>query len=643
MRNQVLCAIAAMATLFFANGCKKEVADSPSLSLAATEYTVSADGGSVSVPFELKNATDASALAVEPAADYDWVAVSVGESSIDLSVAMNETAAPRTAEFTVSYPGALADASFTLTQEAGEPAPTYDYEWNMVAFSSAWYGDQYGMDGEHNYYTTVGDKDYDADGNFQDGGTYYIFDLYAPAPADESVPTIPEGTYTLGEPSATAEWTFSPDFSGAVRYEGDSEWSAEFASGTVTVSYEGTVITLEASLTDLEGKTHHFVYTGDGECLNLAPVDPGFGEDVSFDPTSAGAYYSADDGVSMEVIFQFTDMPTGDDGYLVPPGTLLNVDVMMPYDENGKIAAGTYSASFEGTSMTFYPGEDFFGLMYMGTYAQKGDADGSVYVSLVEDGTFTVSESGGVYTIDCDFMCADGYKLTCSWTGELEVSGMPGPISTLTGDYTVDLEGAVAEGNYWGDYYGTGGSNWDFQILPGTGSDGFMADIVSETVDFSDGIPTGTYKAAASGYPAPGEYLPGYESGSSLGGTMYLGGFDEMGYVSEYAPAMSGDLNITNNGDGTYNISFEFTDDLGYKVDGEWSGTISLTNQASESYSLSSVSASSRHSKSMMDANISRGAQTPEQKAELLKKNGFKTEFSVTPKSRTSSFRALRK
>lgn len=211
------------------------------------------------------------------------------------------------------------------------------------------------------------------------------------------------------------------------------------------------------------------------------------------------------------------------------------------------------------------------------------------------------------------------------------VDGMPGPISTLTGDYTLNLAGGAAEASMWGDYYMTGGNNWSLQIMPTSGPDGFIADFVSEIADFSAGIPSGTYKVAASSYPAPGEYAAGYMSGSSLGGTMYVGGFNEQGYVTQYAPATSGDMVITNNGDGTYKISFAFVDDRGYNWDGEWTGTIALTDETAGTASLSSTG--SRHAAgSMVEANVMRGAQTLEEKAAVIRENSIKVNAS-SPKN----------
>lgn len=120
MKNQVLCAIAGMVTMFFVNGCVKPVVEPPALTLETTEFTAAAEGGTVSVPFELKNATEGAVVSVKPVEDYEWAEVSsVGKASIELSIAENTTTEARTAEFSVSYPGISTDKKFKVTQAAG--------------------------------------------------------------------------------------------------------------------------------------------------------------------------------------------------------------------------------------------------------------------------------------------------------------------------------------------------------------------------------------------------------------------------------------------------------------------------------------------------------------------------------------------
>lgn len=571
-------------------GCKEGPdgpdAPTPELELAGgnVTLTVSAEGGTQSITYNITNPVDGGVIEAVPADSWiNTISVDEANKTISFNVDPNEVAEARSQLLSVTYTygeGLVVKKEMNVIQNAGM---AYDYVYEMTSFSSMWYGDMYGLNGENNYYTWISDMPFTEEGYTQVGGNYYLFDIYGPFPDDETAPVIPAGTYTLGEYGATAEWTFSPDYSKAVRYNEEGlDYQAEFADGTLTVAYDsdGNVV-MEAILTDTEGKMHHLTYTGVGLCVDDRPVDPGLGEDLEFTASLAAASYAAGDGANMEIVIQFTDMDVDGEGYIIPPGTILAVDAIMPYDEDGNLATGTYTVSGDGTSMTVYPGEDFLGMFTIGTYATNYVSDSEYYTTLVAAGTMEISGSAGNYTVSCNFVGSDGFSIKTTYTGAIEVQGMPGPISTLTGDYTLDLEGATAVATTWGDYYGTGGNNYTVQIMPTTGPDGLLLDLVSDSS--VDGIASGTYTVSASGYPNVGEYLEGYMSGTNLGGTMYVGGFTEEGSVTAYAPATTGNLDITNNGDGTYNISFSFVDDLGYTWDGEWSGEITIQSGSSAS------------------------------------------------------------
>lgn len=77
--------------------------------------------------------------------------------------------------------------------------------------------------------------------------------------------------------------------------------------------------------------------------------------------------------------------------------------------------------------------------------------------------------------------------------------------------------------------------------------------------------------------------MPGYVSGTSILGTMYLGGFDSNGYVTKLAPAMSGEVIITQNPDGTHTISFDCMDDAVNPNNfyGSWTGTLNKVDMSS--------------------------------------------------------------
>lgn len=626
MRKQVFVAITAVAAMLLVNGCQKPLADSPVLTLEATEYTIAAEGGELSVPFELTNAAEGTSVSVKPVAEYDWVEVTgVGETAVGLSVAKNETGSQREAEFTVSCPGISSDIKFSVSQAAGDPAPAYDYEYVTTLCSGEYYG-AFGNDGEINYFVVLSTLPYDEEGYAQAGGVYYIFDMYASPDAGRD---IPAGTYTVGEAGETKAMTFSPDYSRFVVMGEDeaSTFGAYFVEGTMTVAVEGDTYSFEAFLTDEDGSTHHVTYTGPAEIPDPEPEPdpdpdptPVITEPLDVEATFGQALYVTDESDIMCVNMQFTDMPVQGTS-VTPPGTLLNVEVYMPDSDDGKIATGTYNVVDDiFNNLTVGSGYDIFGYPG-GTYVQHYSDGSNSALGYVTSGTMEISEgsSEGEYSVVCDFVTAEGVSVKCSWSGEMEVLGLPGPESTLESDYTVDLTGTHGVGYYYGDYYGTGG-NWMVSLEPDGAGDGLQLELVMESLDFSDGIPTGTYTAPSGSIPGAGEYALGYMSGGNyLTGTWYMY-FDETGNIVGYAPAKSGEFDVVNHGDGTYTFSFSHYDGLGHTWSGEWTGAIDMRDQTSSSFSVSS----SDTRRAMHSAvYVSRGVKTVEQKAALIRENGL--------------------
>ena len=225
-------------------------------------------------------------------------------------------------------------------------------------------------------------------------------------------------------------------------------------------------------------------------------------------------------------------------------------------------------------------------------------------------------------------MTAEGIPVTCSYEGPLAVSGVPGPMSTLTGDCTVDLTGAEGLAYYYGDYFGTGG-NWVFLIEPESAGNRVRAEIVAEAADFSSGIPSGTYRVSASDEPAAGEFMAGYLSDfGSFSGTWYTS-WDEAEVCTASAPAVGGTVEVVNHGDGSYDIVFDCTDDRGYVWSGSWSGEV---DAADYSYPMT-ASTKSGGSVKAYAAYPAKGAKTVEEKAEIVKSNGFKLAHPVAHKT----------
>ena len=192
--------------------------------------------------------------------------------------------------------------------------------------------------------------------------------------------------------------------------------------------------------------------------------------------------------------------------------------------------------------------------------------------------------SGSGYRFTFDFTTKEGGSLTATMEGDLEFFNRAPIYSTLEDDYVVDLTDAECKLNYWGNVgdYGV----WMVQIVSDEiGSDGFSSQIASPHLD-ETGIPTGTYTASKG--VEPGTFLPGEMSSNNMvSGTWYVGGFNGQSYT-ERAPAVDGEIRVTNNGDGTYVIDFECTDDaeVPHTFSGSWSGTAIYGNAGNAVRSL---------------------------------------------------------
>lgn len=564
----------------------------PSIEITAeSDLTIAPEGGDYSVDYKISNEVDGGTVSASCPSSWITALDCSAAGTVKFSAQANEAEEERTAVLTITYSydnGLSVKDSVNLIQSAAEIIePAYDYELNATLQSGTYYGDMFGI-GACNWMLYLSDKPVTS-GYVEAGGTMYQFDIYGPAPDDSGNPVLPTGEYTLGEYGSTEAFTISPGYTLGQKVSEDGvslEMEARFTDGTLTVTAEGDGFTIVADMVDEEGKTHHIKYTGSLDFENMGGESTDYDvikNDLNITATSASASYSSHEGDVMYTTLQFTDMAVNA-GYVTPPGTMFQLNVYMPFEETGRIAAGTYDVSSEETAFTIVPGYmwDMYGMLLpMGSYAQYFYDEENLAYGFITSGTMTVSENGSDnITISCTLKTAEGYSLECTFTGALKVSGMPGPFSTLTGDYTLDLSNAVGSADYYGDYFGTGGGNWDISLTPSDGvtGDGMNIELVCEGLDFEAGIPSGTYKASASDIPAPGEYLVGTKSGTSLGGTLYMSGYNAEGYVTEFAPATEGDLVIVNNGDGTYQITFSFLDDLGHTWDGTWSGSITADN-----------------------------------------------------------------
>lgn len=317
--------------------------------------------------------------------------------------------------------------------------------------------------------------------------------------------------------------------------------------------------------------------------LSLLQAAPEIVEyDVNIGAIYSDAVYQSDSEGLMDVKMVFSDMQVSDD-QVTPPGALLYVEALVTLNEEGSLDIGEYNMSYANEPFTIFAGQILDlgdGMTYtMGSSLVLLDENGVRDEQLVTSGTMTVSGSVGNYDIECLFVTERGTSVKCVWSGPLVVRNVPGAFSTLTGDYTLNLSSAVGTAKYFSDMYGTGGANWFIELKPSDGvtGDAFNVDLVCEGLSFDGGPASGTYTVAPGNSPSPGEYLRGAMEYNSLIGTVYMGNYVD-GYPEAYAPAISGDLNISKNPDGTYTLTFSFKDDRNNVWDGQWTGNLELLN-----------------------------------------------------------------
>ena len=475
--------------------------------------------------------------------------------------------------------GLLFSACDKESAESDTPTPPTtvqaDYEFTATMVSGTYYGNRYSAQSDQmNYSICLSDRTVSEDNIM--GGNFYFFDIYGEEPADMEQVSVPEGTYKLGLSGTTEKGELNPDYTYTYFTVDGTTYEEDFTEGTLTVRNEGGETVCEALLTDTAGETHHVTWRG----TMALPVD--FGEqaldrDLDFTATSAVASYYYHYGDILEAGLEFTDMEITEAGEMVAPGSWIVVDFVQPYNEWNMIEDGTYPVkSTPDEAFTVIPGDSWYT-----SYAIYLDEYGTMFRDNITGGQMTIDMTGPEsYTISCNFTTATGRTAKCTWQGYTEIEGMPegGVLSTLTGDCTLDLSEIKGTANYFKNHYGTDGLEWMISLFPETGT-GIQIQLVSESTDPHDGIASGTYHVNTDGKPGPGEWRDGLIDGSYyIGGTWLIGLQNGFADPSIAAPATDGSLEITNNGDGTYDISFAFEDDHEepYVFSGEYHGELEI-------------------------------------------------------------------
>lgn len=577
--------LAASALLMAACVSKEEPAvDEPVVTITSDEsIVVGQQGGTFTVTFEVTNPVEG--VQAQLVTDADWIIVggNDGNGSIGFEVTANETELKRSALIDIVYDWSdtkePAKASLVVDQDANSNA---DVKHDCKFVSGYFYGDLYAVSGEQMYYINISTLGFKEDGTVYPDGAYYQIAFFSDKAYDDvNNIQLPDGIYNVGEYGLTEICTFSPDYSRYFVSNSDAtdygEGPFAIIGGSLSVSSEGGQQLIEGVIETDDGNTHYIYYRGETniELYNVGykPVDFDYEVDEVF---IGGATYISTVGDLMDISLIVSQKIA--DATIYPSGTLY-FDLYCPFDKYG-IVPGTYTISDSGEAFTIPSGKVVLaglGDTFVGAYTVIFEEDGNNRAARITGGTITLEKDGSNYIMTGDLENIYGYKYKFTYEGEINVPNIPGDgFSTLTEDIVVDLTGATGFAAFYGDEYGTGNGRYDISLRSAEwGGESVFFDIAAEGLDFSNGIPSGTYKAASGDVPGAWEYVKGYQDGKGvLWGTRYEGGYDEIGFINVCAPALSGDLTIVNNGNDMYDVSFEFVDDRGHKWSGEWSGDI---------------------------------------------------------------------
>ena len=418
-------------------------------------------------------------------------------------------------------------------------------------------------DAPANFFVVLSDNGTSEDGGVKANSTYYCIDLYAHNYDDMSdgFVTIPEGEYTFDTLNSFAARTFTQMYSYFLQV-GDTENDVDdkyYTEASLVVTSEG--ITLTAII---DGQEHIVTYTGS---LDIAvEVEPEV-EAVELGYAMAnymGDYYNP--GVADNFMVVLSDLGWDEDGWELPNAAyyvldlyteIVDGELAIPYgtyalDMTDSCEPNTLSASSSRYILLDEYGWDYTAEAYFVAGSVTVDANGIVAELEDYDGAIhKVAYKGAVTNI-------------VDYSDEFGGGGGDEILSTLWEDWYCNFSDCSLEYTWYGDYYEVGCDNWLLYLMPnGEVGDGLQLDLLSNDV--------GSYELS-------GEYVisksqekftayPGYENGGYMEGCWYFNAD-----FSQYAPLVSGDIYITNNGDTTFTIEVDAFDDAGNNIYGTWTG-----------------------------------------------------------------------
>ena len=519
------------------------------------EFPAEGGDGEISFTAEMVEVTRMSEQPMPKAeCDADWVTdLAVGEK-VTFKVAANEGDARET-KVVVTYDTESFEVVVKQAKKADEPDKSAD----PVAVTAVAFGGEYFSAAElemdvDNYFFTLSDKPFTAEGGVDPTANAYAVDLYVAAYDGEwqENMTLPVGEYTLDTENSYA----AGKFTGYLVL--GAEDFAYSEAGKLVVTENGLTLTVT-----IDGVEHTVTYEGAMTLANGSekPMDTTVIELSHTMLYYYGDYYTP--GEADNFIIILGDKGLTEDGWEYEDGHYYKFDTFTErIDKTNGISVpyGTYTVTNFAEGNTAQAGD----INAQSSFYYSGDWE---VQETITEGTLTVSENGFVAEVVIN---GQPYKLVCDGLNPVieDVSeGLEGGdeevISTLTDDVEVNITGATVELDNLGDDYVWGCNNYLVYVsedAAGETGEYMMFDILVPTTATTI---AGTYQINDWEEPYTGfsGYYSDYED--AYYGCWYVN-YD----TKDMAPIYDAELKIEIAEDGTYTFTFDGLDDAGYFITG---------------------------------------------------------------------------
>lgn len=466
--------------------------------------------------------------------------------------------------------------------------------------------------GAGNYVLTLASDEPGSDGYPAKKGDIVLqLDLSNIADKDPINATLPTGEYLPGTNNSAFTWDPTKSIIYSRTGAGDQGTAATLmADGTVTVEREGDIYDIKIEVVNLAGEKLSAYYTG--PIVFILTGSSSYDrfntpQNVTFEYGQARYYGNWFRPHADDLLLQFFQGTLDDknnliDGYYLHLSSVY-MNKLVDYNvKNPPLEEGTYTVSktpsFALTSIPFTldPGsmEEIWGeTMPSGSYLTRIDAStGKKYIGFIVSGTMKVVHSGDQYQIHVDFMTQENISVKGVFSGSMNIKNynnnddtkVPRPWSTLTEDVKLNFPSDVkASAVFLGQYLYPGLNSWWLIISSAKNDKGDM--ITTEFFTLADKgmvFEPGTYTVSRKFEPY--QLMPGFQQygGGEVNYTWYgdLSSQDSEGYSSKLAPIEEGTMKVQKDGD-KYQFVFDFKDDAGHAITGEWNGPVNITKHES--------------------------------------------------------------